>query len=117
MRRILVVDDEPDVRRLVARMLRHGGYEVLEAESGAEAAQMFADRGRIDLVVADVMMADVQGPQLAERLRQDSPDLKVLYISGCPDAQDGGRPGRTAFLQKPFTIAEIVGSVGDLLTR
>ena len=116
MSRILVVDDEAEIRELVARMLRYGGFDVLEAESGAQAAQVYADCGEVDLVVTDVVMAEESGPELAERLRRDSPELKVLYISGTPEVcQEWAEPG--TFLPKPFTIAEIVGSVSELLTR
>jgi CheY-like chemotaxis protein len=116
MRTILVVDDEEEIRELVAKMLRYGGFDVLEAASGAQAAQVYADCGAVDLVVTDVVMAEETGPELAERLRQESPDLKVLYISGSPQLRQE-LAEQTAFLPKPFTIAEIVGSVSDLLTR
>ena len=116
MRTILVVDDEEDIRQLVARMLRHGGFEVLEAESGAEASQLYSALGPVDLVVADVVMAEESGPELAARLRQGSPDLKVLYISGCPHVRFERRAEQTGFLPKPFTIAELVQSVTELLS-
>jgi two-component system cell cycle sensor histidine kinase/response regulator CckA len=114
MRTILLVDDEEDIRELVAKMLRYGGFEVLEADSGAQAGQLYADRP-VDLVVTDVVMAGESGPELAERLRRTSPELKVLYISGCPNVRHEAWSQQASFLPKPFTIAEIVGSVSTLL--
>ena len=115
MRTILVVDDEDEIRQLVARMLRHGGFQVLEAGSGAQAAQVYAGAS-VDLVVTDVVMPSESGIELAERLRRMAPDVKVLYISGCPQARLEPWEQST-FLPKPFTIAELCGSVNALLTH
>ena len=116
MSTVLVVDDEEDIRQLVAKMLRHGGFDVLEAGSAAQAAEVYAEQGSVDVVVTDVIMTGETGPALAERLRLVSPDLKVLFISGGSRDRMHSTP-RTAFLAKPFTIAEIVGSVTALLTH
>jgi two-component system cell cycle sensor histidine kinase/response regulator CckA len=116
MSTVLVVDDEEDIRQLVAKMLRHGGFDVLEAGSATQAAEVYAERGAVDVVVTDVIMAGGTGPALAERLRLVAPDLKVLFISGGPRDRVKPTP-QTAFLAKPFTIAELVGSVTELLTH
>ena len=116
MKTVLVVDDEADIRDLVAKMLRYGGFEVLEAESGARAADVYAAH-RVDVVVTDVVMEGETGRELGARLQLTSPELKVLYISGCPNAGDDAQRDGTAFLPKPFTIAELVDSVSELLAR
>ncbi len=116
MKTVLVVDDEADIRELVAKMLRYGGFDVLEAESGARASDVYA-ANRVDVMVTDVVMAGETGRELGERLQHASPDLKVLYISGCPGARHDQQTERTAFLPKPFTIAELVGSISELLAR
>ena len=116
MKTVLVVDDEEDIRELVAKMLRHGGFDVLEAESGARASEVYAGN-RVDVVVTDVVMEGESGPELGARLQHGSPELRVLYISGCPNAHQEPQTDRTAFLPKPFTVAELVGSVSELLTR
>jgi DNA-binding NtrC family response regulator len=117
MSTVLVVDDEEDIRHLVARMLRHGGFDVVEAGSGEQASEVYADHGAIDVVVTDVILDGETGTELGARLQESAPDLKVLYISGCPDVHYVKTSERAAFLSKPFTIAEIVDSVSDLLMR
>src|SRR5947207_13515984 len=80
---ILVVDDEAEVRKLVAAILGHLGYSVLTADSGDHAMALYEKvGGRIDLLVADVVAPGMSGPLLAERLTELQPDMKVLYISG-----------------------------------
>jgi len=116
---ILLVDDEDVVRGLVRRVLAERGYTVLEARNGSEALSV-AERanGSIDLVVTDVVMPHLGGPEMVERLVQVRPDLKVLFISGYTGQATsfyGVQPGR-AFLQKPFTpqaLAEAVRSALD----
>ncbi len=116
---ILLVDDEDVVRGLVRRVLAERGYTVLEARNGSEALSV-AERanGSIDLVVTDVVMPHLGGPEMVERLVQVRPDLKVLFISGYTGQATsfyGVQPSR-AFLQKPFTpqaLAEAVRSALD----
>jgi len=115
MRTILVVDDEDDIRGLVAKMLRYRGFDVLEAESGAAASEIYEREGPFDLVVTDVRMDGESGPQLGDRLRKVSPDLKVLYISGCQHAHEDARGEGSAFLPKPFTPDALAAKVREVL--
>ncbi|HSR43428.1 MAG TPA: ATP-binding protein, partial [Longimicrobiales bacterium] len=80
---ILVVEDEPSVRKIVHQALTRSGYTVVEAESGEEALEV-SDRhpGRIDLLLTDVVMPSMRGDELARRLREDRPEIKVFFISG-----------------------------------
>jgi signal transduction histidine kinase len=118
-RTLLVVDDETRVRQLVCRLLREAGYRVVEAEHPAGVLEM--DRQgelSIDLLVADVVMPELSGVELAARLRERHPGLKVLYISGHEpgDLFPGGAPEPGAvFLHKPFRAEELLRQVQGLL--
>jgi signal transduction histidine kinase len=116
---VLVVDDEPDIRSLVAKILRRQDYNVLEAGSVKEGlAVASAHHGSLDLLVSDVMLPDRSGRELAEQLRESLPTLKVLYISGYTDdesVRSGARPAGAKFLQKPFTLGALLGKVREAL--
>ena len=94
---------------LCGKTLERVGYQVLEAVDGAEALKMIDEQGaKIDLVLTDVVMPKVGGPELIARLRDTSPGSKVLYMSGYTDRtvpleQDAG----AAFIQKPFTPLQL----------
>jgi PAS domain S-box-containing protein len=118
---VLVVDDEPGVRKLASRILRTTGYSVLEAASGAEACVVArAWHGRIHLLVTDVVMAEMSGVELAKRLQDERPGIETLYISGYSE-NAGGNQGivdkTVHFLQKPFEAGALVQKVGKLLDR
>ena len=83
--RILIVDDEEPVRKFVDRVLRDAGYETSMASDGPEAIEMAGSGHTIDLLVTDVLMPHMNGDQLARRLRQNDPGLKVLYLTGFAD--------------------------------
>jgi signal transduction histidine kinase/ActR/RegA family two-component response regulator len=117
--RVLVVEDQPEVRELAVSALRRAGHEVFEATDGDEALARFADRAAsIALLVSDVVMPGLNGKELAERLRALNPDLLVVLMSGYTheilDQQQLVGPG-TAFLAKPFTPAALVRQVDLLL--
>ncbi len=116
---ILVVEDEAMVRDLVARSLRRDGYTVLVAEEGEEGLQLAtAHPGTIDLLVTDVIMPRLSGPELAGRLLPLRPSMRVLYISGyTAEALDirSALPAGTEYLQKPFTPSLLRERVRDLL--
>ena len=116
---ILVVEDEADVRRLAAEMLARLGYTVLEAQSGPEAVRVWEEnRDTIDLVLTDVVMPRMSGQELASKLEELRPGLKVMFMSGYTDdvvARHGGID-RAKLLHKPFTsdsLARMVRSVLD----
>ena len=117
---ILLVEDEPAVRNIVAAGLRRYGFAVLEADGPSAAWPLFdAHRQEIDILVTDVVMPEVSGPALAQRLVGVRPDLRVLFISGYADALrplDIGHP-LVGFLGKPFEASALVASVRDLLAR
>ena len=117
---ILVVDDDDGVRGLTSRVLRKHGFTAIEASGGDEALELYRQRsGDVSMLVSDVVMPGIQGPELAERLRAQSPQLKVLLMSGYSEAltSAGKRPhgDSTSFLQKPFSPAALIAEVEKLL--
>lgn len=115
---ILIVDDEPAIRTLAARLLRDAGHEVIEASSGDEAIEVAAGR-ELDLVLTDLLMRGMTGATLAERLRAERPGLRVLFMSGYPPKQVGIDPATSGdgFLEKPFAPSELHALVNRTLGR
>jgi two-component system, cell cycle sensor histidine kinase and response regulator CckA len=117
---ILVVEDENGIRALIRKILRRQGYEVLEAGNGEEALALTTERaGSVNLLITDVMMPQMGGHELADRLREQNRDIKVLYVSGYTDdaaIYAGNLPPGTAFLQKPFTLGSLLDKVKDILS-
>ncbi|HEU4581009.1 MAG TPA: ATP-binding protein [Polyangiaceae bacterium] len=117
---ILVCEDEAGVRELTTHFLRSGGYNVLVAGSGRDALAAAAQRGEIDLLVTDVVMPEMNGVQLARRLRDERPELKVLYLSGYTATVIDSRTDMGAkdeLLAKPFTRAELLRRVRRAIDR
>jgi CheY-like chemotaxis protein len=115
---VLVVEDEAGPRDVARETLERYGYRVLEAGHPDEALQLLAQHGDpIHLMVADVVMPRMSGPELAERLRSLRPAMKVLYISGYTDnpALQGILDAGTPFLRKPFTPGALAGKVRQVL--
>jgi PAS domain S-box-containing protein len=116
---ILLVEDEEAVRTMVSKILRNKGYTVLEAAHSEEAFEISErHEGPIHLMVTDVIMPQMSGPELAERLAPRLPEMKVLYMSGYPDntiVQHGVLEPGTAFLQKPFTLNALESKVREVL--
>jgi len=116
---ILVVEDEAGIRALVRKILRRQGYEVLEAANGQEALALCREHAdRIELLITDVLMPQMGGRELVERLRAQGHEMKVLYVSGYTDDANiysGDLPPGTAFLQKPFTLGSLLDKVKEVL--
>ncbi len=112
---VLVVEDEPAVRYLVQRILEDHGYEVLLAADGAAALDLAERRGhRLDLVITDMVMPEMSGPQLIDRLRSAGCTAKVLFMSGY--STEPLPAAGTAFLAKPFSPAQLARQVQTLLS-
>jgi PAS domain S-box-containing protein len=116
---VLLVEDEQSVRRLSERILKGAGYEVLVTASGQEALEMCArPEQRIDLLVTDVVMPGMLGPELVERATAVRPGLKVVFMSGYVhqmiDLMEGDR-GDFAFIEKPFTVEALLDGVREAL--
>jgi PAS domain S-box-containing protein len=118
---ILVVEDNPSVRRLVSVVLKQHGYTVLDAPDPAEALELAGGYdGRIALLFTDVVMPGMSGRELAERLEAIRTDMRVLYTSGYTDdavLRHGILQAGVAFIQKPFTPPILLRRVRDVLDR
>ncbi len=115
--KILVVEDEPVVRRLVVRSLRDAGYRVESAEDGVEALKRFGDES-FDLLLTDVVMPNLGGPELVSKLRARQPDLRVLYMSGYAEerlATDGRVAADLELIQKRFERAALLARIRGIL--
>ncbi len=117
---VLVVEDDDPLRRLVVRILKSNGYNVLEARHGHDALQICgAYKGTIDLIVTDIIMPQMTGHELANRLTSMRPKLKVLYMSGYTDDTIGHLgilKQNIHFVQKPFTSYSLLNKVREVLS-
>ena len=116
---LLIVEDQADVRRLALSILKASGYHILEAGNAAQALGLSASyAGKIDLLVTDVIMPGLNGRQLADRLVEDRPGLKVLYTSGYTAdviALQGSLEPGMEYLPKPFGAAQLSAKVREVL--
>ncbi len=116
---ILAVDDDREVLNLLQAVLEGAGYKVLRAEGGRNAIDLYETSGEpVHLLLTDVIMPDLTGPVVAERLRARQPDLQVLFISGCHDADMLQRfvtQKGFALLPKPFTVQSLLRGVEEAL--
>ena len=117
---VLVVDDDEGLRRMMGQVLARNGYEVVVASSGEMALEVVQGvEGAIDLIVSDVVMGAVSGPELAASLQTADTSLRVLMVSGTADESvlEGLIDGTSAFLAKPFKPSELIDRVHELLSR
>jgi two-component system cell cycle sensor histidine kinase/response regulator CckA len=118
---VLIVEDDASLRALAARVLESSGYKVLLARNGIEALALCAGyEGTIDLVASDVVMPEMSGRPLVEKLAETRAETKVLFMSGYTDddvMRRGVLDGRTAFIQKPFTATQFATKVRDVLDQ
>jgi two-component system, cell cycle sensor histidine kinase and response regulator CckA len=116
---VLLVEDEPSVRVLAETVLKKLGYSVLVADSGAAALKIWNERqDSIDLLLTDVIMPQMSGAELAQKLRELNPQLKILFMSGYTDdmiASHGVLVGETQLIQKPFTAEALGRRIRDVL--
>jgi two-component system, cell cycle sensor histidine kinase and response regulator CckA len=117
---VLLAEDDESLRLLTARMLRHAGYTVLPAANGGEALALAAAHdGPVHVLITDVVMPSMGGPDLAVQMQSRQPGLPVLYTSGYTDdamLRAGALDGTRHFLPKPFTVTELTRKVREVLT-
>ena len=116
---ILVVDDEPEIRKLVGAMVGQAGYNVLTADSGEHALTLYRKHAPLELLITDVVAPGMSGPMLADKLTALQPGLRVLFISGYDNThvvQKYVVEKGHALLAKPFTVAELKAKMTELLS-
>jgi CheY-like chemotaxis protein len=116
---VLLVEDEPLLREMDIMVLSGLGFRVLPAENGVEALRLVEENSgqKIHLLVTDVLMPEMGGLELAERLRAGSPQTKVIFCSGCAEdtiLPQGGSAG-ISFMQKPYSITTLTDKVREAL--
>jgi CheY-like chemotaxis protein len=118
---VLVVEDEPALRRLISVSLEKRGYTVLAAEDGAEAIRILENNpGKIDLVVSDIMMPKLNGLELRKKAILLRPEMRFLFISGYAEDTIGRTahlPQDAGYLEKPFLPIELARKVRELLNE
>jgi two-component system response regulator MprA len=120
---ILVVDDEPIVRGTILRVLSGWGFRVHEAETAQEAMTVLTTAlagEQPQLVIIDIILPDDNGVRLAEQIREEFPNQRILYMSAYPREvvrEEGLRDGTEEFMPKPFTAEQLIRKVEAALTR
>lgn len=116
---LLLVEDEAAVRSSSRRLFERHGYTVIEARHGADALRIMEEGGRpVDLVVTDLVMPEMGGREMVERLRTRHPGIKVLFMSGYSEravTSDGVMPPDTGFVEKPFTVEQLMRRTREIL--
>lgn len=117
--RVLLVEDEDGVRNFAVRALQRQGYDVLEAVTGAEALDVLAEaEGKVDVVVSDVIMPEMDGPTMYKEMLKQHPKLKIIFVSGYPrDAFEKSLDADIPFhfLAKPFSLPQLAAKVKEVL--
>ena len=116
---ILVAEDQPDLRWMVCQYLQELGYSVLEAQNGKDAVSLAEQfEGSIDVLLTDVVMPDLRGPQVARKLAASRPEMKVIFMSGYTEGGFGDEEGLGAepvLLQKPFQLNVLAKTLREVL--
>ena len=112
--RVLIVDDEPSVLRLVSKAIAGWGYEVHAVSSALQALKLAHDEPCFDLVISDVIMPEMCGPELVKRLSRLCPNASVVMMSAHIAAEV--LPAKAAFISKPFTMADLRSVVDRALS-
>jgi CheY-like chemotaxis protein len=117
--KVLVVDDEPEIRKLVTAMLARNGYRVLSADSGENALRLFKSNPDTDLLLTDVVSPGMSGPMIADQISALKPDIKVLFMSGYDGTQVVQRyviEKGYSLLTKPFSMEQLEAKVRAVLS-
>ncbi|MDY2628388.1 MAG: response regulator transcription factor [Lachnospiraceae bacterium] len=117
--RILLVDDEPRLRKMVKDFLKRADYDVVEAENGRQALEIFFSDAKIDLIILDVMMPEMDGWEVCRTIRKESsvPIIMLTAKGGENDELQGFDLGADEYISKPFSNKILVARVGAILRR
>lgn len=115
---VLLVEDEEPVRNFAARALRNKGYTVLEADCGEQAIEVIEEHGdKLDVIVSDVIMPGMNGPEMIKKIVPDHPNVKIIFISGYAEdafTDSFGDDYEFNFLPKPFTLKQLVAKIKEV---
>ena len=121
MKKVLIAEDEATIREFVVINLRRGGYEVVEAQDGAQALELYeANEGEIDVAVLDVMMPNVDGLEVCKRIRAKNANIGIIMLTAKTQEMDkitGLMMGADDYVTKPFSTSELVASVDAIYRR
>jgi DNA-binding response OmpR family regulator len=114
---VLLVEDEPFVRDAMSRILQIAGFDVVVAANARDAMKLYDEKkGKIDLLITDVVLPGRNGRELGQELRRTSPAIPILLTSGYVEQDDSeSKQARTYYLQKPYSRAELVGKMEKIL--
>ena len=110
---VLLVDDEPLLRRITARGLREADYDVLEADDGRSALAILRSGATVDIMLSDIMMPRMTGVELGHAVRAEFPAIPILLMSGYP----GLEPVPFRFIAKPFQIPTLVAAITEVIKQ
>jgi CheY-like chemotaxis protein len=114
--KILVVDDDPDVRELAVEHFREMGHQVLEASTGQEALELFEADPKIDIIFTDIMMPGISGFHVADLAKTWQPQVKIIYATGYADlAGEHSGPRHGQILLKPYRRHQLATAVARAL--
>lgn len=118
---IMLVEDEESVRAFASRALESAGYTVHQAETGEEALELWEEIGdKVDLIISDVVMPEMDGPTMLKELRKQTDDIKIIFVSGYAEESfrnDMENDMSVDYLAKPFTLKQLAAKVKDVLSR
>jgi two-component system, cell cycle sensor histidine kinase and response regulator CckA len=113
---ILVVDDENGIREFLCTYLKSKSFSVLSASSGEDALQLWEhERDRVQLLLTDIVMPGINGKDLADKLRSDRPDLRVIFMSGYLPEEIAEETLGSTFFKKPFHPVELLDAIREAL--
>ncbi|MCF7805147.1 MAG: PAS domain S-box protein [Candidatus Marinimicrobia bacterium] len=116
---VLAIEDEKEILYLTEKGLQHMGYTVLTASNGTEAVELYSEQAEeIDVIITDVVLPDIVGPEVAQRIREINPAARIIFMSGYTDdilTRHGIDIETIQFLQKPFTIDEIARRIRNIM--
>jgi two-component system cell cycle sensor histidine kinase/response regulator CckA len=116
---VLIVEDEEPVRMFTVRALKNKGYNVLEAYNGERALEIMAEVGdKVDIIVSDVVMPGISGPEMAEEIKKTRPNIKIIFVSGYGEdafRENYGDVRDFHFLPKPYTLNQLAAKVKEMI--
>ena len=115
---LLIVDDDFGIRSILSQLLRDDGYTVFQAGDGEEAREIWNNnRSFIDVVLCDFSLPDTNGAELVETMREERPDVKIIFMSGLfpPEVMQRAQAGEISLMEKPFNVRSLSATIEGLM--